>query len=68
MKRRADRSVTHSKSGMVKALVTGATGLIGNRIATQLVEVGHSVSVLARDTERAAKVLPAGVEVMCADI
>lgn len=53
---------------MVRALVTGATGLIGNRIATQLVEAGHSVSALARDTERAAKVLPAGVEVMRGDI
>jgi uncharacterized protein YbjT (DUF2867 family) len=53
---------------MVEALVTGATGLIGNRIATQLVEVGHSVSVLARDTECTAKVLPAGVEVMRGDI
>jgi len=39
---------------VVRALVTGATGLIGNRIAAQLVGAGHPVRVLARDPERAA--------------
>ena len=53
---------------MVKTFVTGATGLIGNRIATQLVEAGHAVSVLARDTERAARVLPAGVKILRGDV
>jgi nucleoside-diphosphate-sugar epimerase len=53
---------------MAKALVTGATGLIGNRIAAQLVAAGHAVRVLARDPERAAKVLPTGVEIVRGDI
>lgn len=53
---------------MTKALVTGATGLIGNRVAVQLVEAGHTVCVLARDTERAARVLPKDVQILRGDV
>lgn len=53
---------------MVRALVTGATGLIGNRIAAQLVAAGHQVRILARDPDRAARVLPTGVEIVRGDI
>ena len=53
---------------MTRALVTGATGLIGNRIAAQLLEAGHAMRILARDPERAAQVVPAGVEVVRGDI
>jgi len=53
---------------MSKTLVTGATGLIGNAIARQLSEAGHSVRILARDAQRAAALVPAGVEVVQGDI
>lgn len=53
---------------MTKALVTGATGLIGNGIARQLVEAGHSVTVLARDPERAVRVLPEGIQILRGDV
>jgi nucleoside-diphosphate-sugar epimerase len=53
---------------MTRTLVTGATGLIGNRIATQLFDAGHSVSVLARDMERASRILPAGVTILRGDV
>jgi nucleoside-diphosphate-sugar epimerase len=53
---------------MTRALVTGATGLIGNAIARQLVEAGHAVRVLARDTAKASAVLPREVEVIRGDV
>ena len=42
----------------MKALVTGATGFVGKKLARSLVNNGHSVSVLTRDTESARKRLP----------
>lgn len=51
----------------MKVLVTGATGLMGHRIAELLVEAGHEVSVLARDPAKAAKLLD-GVTVHRGDI
>lgn len=53
---------------MTRTLVTGATGLIGNAVARQLVEAGHAVRVLARDTARASAVLPRDVEVVRGDV
>src|SRR5262249_13298543 len=35
-------------------LVTGGTGFVGRRLVAALVEAGHAVTVLARDTRRAA--------------
>ena len=46
----------------VKVLVTGATGKVGNAIAAALLERGDQVRALVRDPERAAEVLPSGVE------
>jgi dihydroflavonol-4-reductase len=50
------------------ALVTGATGLVGSHIVERLLRDGWQVRVLARDPERAARALPAGVEVHRGDV
>ena len=42
----------------MRFLVTGATGFIGRRLCVALQRGGHEVFALARDAERAAKVLP----------
>ncbi|WP_257450616.1 NAD-dependent epimerase/dehydratase family protein [Archangium lipolyticum] len=52
----------------MNVLVTGATGLIGNAIVRRLKERGGRVRVLVRDPERAARVLPAGVEPVRGDV
>jgi dihydroflavonol-4-reductase len=46
----------------MRVLVTGATGKIGHAIASALLERGDQVRALVRDPERAASILPAGVE------
>jgi nucleoside-diphosphate-sugar epimerase len=51
----------------VKVLVTGATGKVGNALAAALLERGEEVRVLVRDRDRAATVLPSGVEVARGD-
>jgi dihydroflavonol-4-reductase len=48
----------------VRVLVTGATGLVGNRIAVELVKRGDEVRAPVRDVERARKMLPPEVELM----
>jgi dihydroflavonol-4-reductase len=52
----------------VKALVTGATGKVGNAVAHALHARGDDVVALARDPERAGAVLPAGVAVARGDV
>jgi nucleoside-diphosphate-sugar epimerase len=52
----------------MNVLVTGATGLIGNAIVRRLLARGGRVRVLVRDPERAAHVLPAGVELVRGDV
>lgn len=42
-----------------RALVTGATGLLGSNIVAALVGEGTEVTALVRDTERARRLLPA---------
>ena len=51
----------------MRVLVTGATGKVGNAIASALLERGEEVRVLVRDPERAASVLPSGVEAVRGD-
>ena len=51
----------------MRALVTGATGKVGNAIASALLERGDEVRVLVRDPGRAAEVLPTGVEPVTGD-
>lgn len=45
----------------MKILITGGTGLIGRTLIADLVRCGHSVTVLTRDSQRAALRLPRGV-------
>lgn len=45
----------------MQALVTGATGLVGNALARRLSERGHAVRALVRDPGQAASILPATV-------
>jgi dihydroflavonol-4-reductase len=52
----------------VKALVTGATGKVGNAVARALDARGDEVVALARDPERARPVLPGGVAVVRGDV
>jgi dihydroflavonol-4-reductase len=52
----------------MNVLITGATGLIGNAIAKRLASERHRVRALARDTDRAASVLPSGVELVRGDV
>lgn len=46
----------------MEVLVTGATGKVGHAIASALFERGDRVRALVRDPQRAASILPAGVE------
>jgi dihydroflavonol-4-reductase len=54
--------------GTMRALVTGATGMIGNAILRELVARGHKVRALVRDPLRAGSVLPEEVELVVGDI
>ncbi len=51
-----------------RALVTGATGLVGSAIVRALLERKHPVRVLARDPERARVLFGSGVEVCSGDL
>lgn len=53
---------------MTTTLVTGATGFIGHRLVTVLLEQGSRVIALARNTAHACQIFPAGaIEVRAAD-
>ena len=52
----------------MRVLVTGATGKVGNAIASSLLERGERVRALVRDPQRAAAVLPAGIEPIQGDV
>ncbi len=43
----------------MKVAIAGATGFVGSRLVERLHSEGHSVLVLARDSERARRVFPA---------
>jgi dihydroflavonol-4-reductase len=52
----------------MRVLVTGATGKVGNAVATALVSRGDEVRALVRDPARAAAVLPSEVEALRGDV
>jgi nucleoside-diphosphate-sugar epimerase len=52
----------------MKALITGATGFVGSRLATTLIEQGHSVRGLVRDASRADALKKQGVELAQGDM
>jgi dihydroflavonol-4-reductase len=52
----------------VKALVTGATGKVGNATARALLDRGDEVVALVRDPERARQVLPAAIRLAQGDV
>jgi nucleoside-diphosphate-sugar epimerase len=52
----------------MKALVTGATGLIGSCITQQLIEDGHEVRALVRPTSDVSFLRPLGVELIAGDV
>jgi nucleoside-diphosphate-sugar epimerase len=52
----------------MRALVTGATGFIGGRLAARLVEQGFDVTALVRSPERAAPLRNRGVTLVPGDI
>lgn len=47
----------------MKVLIAGASGYIGRALTGRLLELGHQVTGLSRDPQRAAKRLPDGVQV-----
>jgi dihydroflavonol-4-reductase len=52
----------------MRVLVTGGTGKVGHAIASALLDRGDQVRALVRDPNRAANVLPAGIEPMQGDV
>jgi dihydroflavonol-4-reductase len=52
----------------MRALVTGATGKIGNAVARQLAERGDEVVALVRSPAKARELLPSGIELAQGDV
>jgi dihydroflavonol-4-reductase len=52
----------------MRVLVTGATGKVGYAIANALLERGDQVRALVRDPNRAAGILPVGIEPIRGDV
>lgn len=54
---------------IMKAFVTGSTGLLGSNLVQVLVAQGHTVKALARSADKARKLLPAhNVEIVIGDM
>ena len=53
---------------MTRALVTGATGKVGGAVARALLARGDSVRALVRSPDKAARLLPAEVELVRGDV
>ena len=53
---------------MSRVLVTGATGFIGSRLATRLIDDGADVTCLVRNPARAADLEPCGARLVAGDL
>jgi len=49
----------------VDLFIAGGTGVLGRRIVPELLEQGHTVTVLARDSSRSRRISEAGARVVC---
>ena len=56
------------RADAVRALVTGATGFVGGRVAEALSSQGHQVRCLVRDKQRSAPLLGKGFELHEGDV
>jgi uncharacterized protein YbjT (DUF2867 family) len=61
------RSLTSVQQPM-RALVTGATGFVGGRLAAELLEHGDEVACLVRDAGRASELERSGAELYEGDV
>jgi nucleoside-diphosphate-sugar epimerase len=52
----------------VRIAVTGATGFLGGHLVSRLLRDGHSVTAIARDRQRAARLEAQGVKVLFGDL
>lgn len=52
----------------MKILVTGATGKVGSRLVPRLLAKGYDVSILVRDTAKAAELIQMGAKAITADL
>src|SRR5512139_1026227 len=53
---------------MPHVLLTGATGLLGNAVARQLVSEGRCVRALVRTPDRAREIVPRECELVAGDV
>jgi dihydroflavonol-4-reductase len=52
------------KGAVMKVLVTGATGFVGNHLVRTLAAAGHSVRALVRPSNRTSNLADAGIEIV----
>ena len=52
----------------MKYFVTGATGFIGSRVASRLLDAGHTLTALVRDPAKAAWLAKRGAEIAVGDV
>lgn len=52
----------------MKALVTGATGFLGSHLVDRLLQAGHEVRCLARNPEKAKRLMDLGLEIAWGDL
>ena len=52
----------------MRVFITGSTGLLGGNLTRLLLQEGHQVRALARSSAKAARLLPAGAEVVVGDL